>query len=1049
MLDISKIISQNEKRNAELDAPYNPLTGEGSPIKRQEVIFSDFENSLFLPVNMLNVPWVNYLTEFGSIADASKELKLTSDQIITTLSRERFKHDFEFWGATTINILDKDTFKDIPFVLRGAQRILLFELEEMRLAGVPIRIVLLKARQWGGSTLVQIYMMWIQQIHKQNWHLAVCAQGDDAAKNISGMYTNAANKYPKEIGTITLAPYERSSKNRICKETGGIIGVGSINNPDQFRSYNFAMVHLCIHPDTEIQTKDGFTKFAKDIHVGDKIVTHTGKETVVKNVTISKPTKLNGNGEAIIVKPWGQQPVTLTPSHPIVTNKGWVKAGDLTKEHLLSLPVRKIKHTIDFIQLPVYINKRKQGGGTIPQGSGKRLYLNKEVGYAMGYYLAEGSIHVRKGLVNEVTYSRHEDDSHLAERALNALSCISTKTTREVSKTSKTVKDILNDAVLAAWMHDNIGMKENKTLPDWFFDCGKDFLEGVLIGYLSGDGSRNNTIQTKYEMAAMSATSISSSIAFQIRDIAISLNIGVASVDIKPAGNHFGRNCKKAYIIRWAGSAARKIRALIGLNSPDNGRACSEKSFISDGFVWIKIRDIGHSFVNEVVDIEVEHKDHSFRTISFSIKNSELGVWPDTPKRTAKDLITSLKETVPDVPYSFIAEESTAKGLNYFYDSWRRAVKGNSRYKAVFIPWFKIDRCRIPIEGDVREYIQNMGEYDWQLWEYGATLEGINWYNKHKADRYQEADKENRMFSEWQMMQENPGTPEEAFQSAGEKRFNPLYIKAMEQDCQGPIFIGDVNADSNQGERAFSNIEFVPNSSGHLRIWEYPDTSIKVLHRYVAYADIGGVWAGADYSVLVVVDRYWMTEGGDPTVVAIWYGHVDKDLFGWICAQICAMYDYALLAPETNTYDKDRNKDDHFLTVIEKIADFYPNLYVRNNPEKVGDDYVPIYGFQMNKKTKPAVIDALYSASRERFLKDQNKQTGYCLIGREIQLIKEMNWFEKKPDGTLGAIQGQKDDLVDAHAGVFHIATEKMPMPQIIDQKKEVIKRRPRSEASF
>ena len=60
-----------------------------------------------------------------------------------------------------------------------------------------------------------------------------------------------------------------------------------------------------------------------------------------------------------------------------------------------------------------------------------------------------------------------------------------------------------------------------------------------------------------------------------------------------------------------------------------------------------------------------------------------------------------------------------------------------------------------------------------------------------------------------------------------------------------------------------------------------------------------------------------------------------------------------------------------------------------------------------------------FTQHRERFLKDQNKQTGYCLIGREIQLIKEMNWFEKKPDGTLGAIQGQKDDLVDSHAGVF------------------------------
>jgi len=103
----------------------------------------------------------------------------------------------------------------------------------------------------------------------------------------------------------------------------------------------------------------------------------------------------------------------------------------------------------------------------------------------------------------------------------------------------------------------------------------------------------------------------------------------------------------------------------------------------------------------------------------------------------------------------------------------------------------------------------------------------------------------------------------------------------------------------------------------------------------------------------------------------------------------------------------------------------------------------------MNRKTTPAVIDALYSASRERYRKDENKQDGYALIERDIRTINEMNWFEKKADGTLGAIEGQKDDLVDATGGVFYIATEKMPLPRLIEKSERKEIRKPKSEASF
>ena len=44
MIDKSKILSENKKRNAELFAPYDPFLGIGSPVQRHKFVFdSKFE----------------------------------------------------------------------------------------------------------------------------------------------------------------------------------------------------------------------------------------------------------------------------------------------------------------------------------------------------------------------------------------------------------------------------------------------------------------------------------------------------------------------------------------------------------------------------------------------------------------------------------------------------------------------------------------------------------------------------------------------------------------------------------------------------------------------------------------------------------------------------------------------------------------------------------------------------------------------------------------------------------------------------------------------
>ena len=109
---------------------------------------------------------------------------------------QRMATDFEYWAARCVKIKDKLSGKLVPFRLNRPQRRVLSMLEEQRRGGRPIRMIMLKARQWGGSTLVQMYMAWIQMIHAENWHSLICAHVKDTASTIRGIYSVMLESYP-------------------------------------------------------------------------------------------------------------------------------------------------------------------------------------------------------------------------------------------------------------------------------------------------------------------------------------------------------------------------------------------------------------------------------------------------------------------------------------------------------------------------------------------------------------------------------------------------------------------------------------------------------------------------------------------------------------------------------------------------------------------------------------------------------------------------------------------------------------------------------------
>lgn len=168
-------------------------------------------------------------------------MPLTPDQL-------RCQTDFQYWCRTCCTIKDKLTGADIPFELNAPQRRVAAMLEEDRHAGRPIRLIMLKARQWGGSTLIQTYMAWIQSCHCRNWHSLICTQVKDSSANIRAMYSKILDNYPEHLWDgdekPRFSPFERSQNTRIIAGRGCRVTISSIENQDNIRGSDFAMAHL-------------------------------------------------------------------------------------------------------------------------------------------------------------------------------------------------------------------------------------------------------------------------------------------------------------------------------------------------------------------------------------------------------------------------------------------------------------------------------------------------------------------------------------------------------------------------------------------------------------------------------------------------------------------------------------------------------------------------------------------------------------------------------------------------------------------------------------
>lgn len=246
---------------------------------------------------------------------------------------------------------------------------------------------------------------------------------------------------------------------------------------------------------------------------------------------------------------------------------------------------------------------------------------------------------------------------------------------------------------------------------------------------------------------------------------------------------------------------------------------------------------------------------------------------------------------------------STANGSgNFFHQFWVNATTGASGFTPIFYPWDAVPE-RTP-----------------------------EWYELKQEEMLP-----------WQLHQEYPRTPEEAFIKSGNPYYDLDMVMSKEKElAASPIAVGYLHELT--GIRDF---EFRTGARGQLLVWDYPRQD----HAYVIGADVAEGLEYGDYSSGFVLDL------SDGKVVAEWHGHIEADLFGFELAKLGWWYNTALVGVESNN---------HGLTTLTALRNVgYQRMYYRTSYDERTRKTGRKMGWRTSRVTKPLALDELGMALRE------------------------------------------------------------------------------------
>ena len=827
---------------------------------------------------------------------------------------------------------------------------------------------------------------------RASWRMRLWQNTD--ARLVSNSVANArkvlgfARMYHAKLPEAIRPPFFENTKDRMVwgnkddttqYEFPGLMSsleVSTAANPHIGRGSHHQFLHLCLATGTYVLVGDGRVKKVEDLQYGDRVLTHTGAESIIVQTL---PTT-HDQVRMVRVLPWLGEELCVTHNHPFWTKRGWVKAEDLKKTDWLSMPVRRITNG----ETPSMLVKgRGYPGNHNRQHETGILPETEDVGFAIGYYLAEGCLaYTNKGKdAAGIVFSHDRDVVQYADRVRATLAPWTSGVGRDNSKISRSSNDTVYSAGLAELFCELFGNKDEKRIPDWVFSAGRDFCRGILLGYLSGDGSRSYNKKT-YDSPYITATSVRASLVTQIRDLAASLGFGWGSIRHKEGGVLYGRNCKEAWILGFSGDAARKLRHALGYEaSATEGRPRTQKYEWTDDHVWIRIRSLETSVEPQTVwDVEVEHPDHSFRTLHCAVKNSEIGLYGAKVDEVLQAVLPSLHDYEPDT-YGFL-ESTSAGSEGGFYDRVMRARDDMSsgarpEWYPVFLPAWLEERYYDELtDEEVAKIILECDPYELGLLKKYKFL----WTPRH-VESVEEIKKLKPPATTNDLLKLNPrGAGFISWRrkklislggnkSALDREFAPSleeFFAATGQtlfDKSSLLFYKDKTVSKTGGEKGRLVVPsgksgvvrkpvWVPDPNGPLTIWKHPRPGL-----YYAAGSDGAIGKKADpdmsdeetmieaqkedrdYSTCVVLDCFMEQ-------VAEYNSNViEAKMFGNELYNLGVYYNYMTIMPETG------NQSAGYAILDRLMALAYPKIGRWEKPDSTKyHKYMEAYGWEVNDK---------------------------------------------------------------------------------------------------
>jgi len=375
---------------------------------------------------------------------------------------------------------------------------------------------------------------------------------------------------------------------------------------------------------------------------------------------------------------------------------------------------------------------------------------------------------------------------------------------------------------------------------------------------------------------------------------------------------------------------------------------------------------------------------------------SEVAFWDDIEGTT-----TSILQTVDDTnPYSIIAYETTANGVNYYKKIWDEDVGNAGGYLALFFAWFLDDSYRLPYDGfELEEWERRL------MSEHNLDYEQIAWYHAQYL-------KMRRNLS--MLRQEFPSSPVEAFIVTGTSKFNMELVQMRKAEIlkEKPLKTGFFTYKkevSQDGEVIrISNVKWINSPTGEITIYEEPIAG----RPYVISNDPAN--GGEDFFATQVFDNYTGRQ------CAVYHRNkCDADDAAY--QMYCLIREYeksgvkVLATGETNTTSR-------ILKLIYKCGHRF--IYQDQDYDALSGRYQDQFGYKTKTNNRLSMIDAFAEAFRD----DPN-------IIRDYKTICEMENFQVVRNESTGkekiqALRSEHDDLVMSVCGFFHCRHAQIAIPK-------------------